>query len=281
MFKKTNAIRSILALFMVYITGCNSSVTPTSSGTQTERIIAAQIGSHRITQADIDAEFRALPASVKERVDEQQYKQTIRNTLVQRAILSQKASELGLDQNPDLRRRIQRNHDSLMIEALMAWKRNSLAPPSDTQIQTYYQQHTDDFTIPEQMHARHILLRERKRAQELYRQLTQKKANFDDLVMHYSIDDSNKARGGDLNWFPRGVMLPSFEQAAFALKQDGDISRPVHTKFGWHIIQRLGYRPKTQAPLAEVRDEIIQILQQQALDQWIKQLVQHNTTNPS
>jgi len=280
MFKKTNAIHSILALLVVYITGCNNPNNQATNATQTQSIIAAQIGDHRITQADIDAEFRALPASVKERVDEQQYKQKIRDTLVRRAILSQKASELGLDHNPELRRHIQHNRDSLMIEALMTWKRNSLTPPSDAQIQKYYQQHTADFTIPEQMHARHILVRERKLAEHLYQQLTQKNDSFDDIVINYSMDNSNKARGGDLNWFPRGMMLPDFEDAAFALKQDGDISTPVHTKFGWHIIQRLEHRPQTQAPLDEVRDEIIQILQQYALDQWVEVLVQH-APNPS
>jgi peptidyl-prolyl cis-trans isomerase C len=159
--------------------------------------------------------------------------------------------------------------------------------PNQETIQKYYNAHLAQFTIPEQIHARHILLRKKADALNILRQLKQHKADFSTLAAQYSIDDSNKSRGGDLNWFPRGVMVPSFEKVAFALKHNGDISQPVQTQYGWHIIQRLEKRPAYRQTLAEAKDEIIQILQKKELDSWVDKLVQESqvkvieTLNPA
>jgi peptidyl-prolyl cis-trans isomerase SurA len=68
-------------------------------------------------------------------------------------------------------------------------------------------------------------------------------ATFEDLAKEYSDDTSSAVRGGDLSWFSSGMMLPEFNDAVFALKEEGDISEPVKTQFGYHIIKLLGKRP--------------------------------------
>lgn len=88
-----------------------------------------------------------------------------------------------------------------------------------------------------QVRASHILVKDRALADRIYAELRQG-ANFAELARRYSTCPS-RSKGGDLGFFSSGQMVKEFEDAAFRLSP-GSISRPVHTKFGWHIIKRTG-----------------------------------------
>ena len=88
--------------------------------------------------------------------------------------------------------------------------------------------------------ARHILVSSEISATQIIEKLNQGE-DFVKLVGQYSIDTATQLKGGDLGWFPRGQMVPEFEKAAFALANIGDYTQqPIHTEFGYHIIQLLG-----------------------------------------
>ncbi len=107
----------------------------------------------------------------------------------------------------------------------------------------------------EQVHARHILVNTEAEAKAIRQQLLAG-ADFAALAKKSSIDPGTKDKGGDLGWFGRGVMDPAFEKAAFSLKV-GEISEPVKTSFGYHIIQVLArdpHRPLTPDQIRQQRD---------------------------
>jgi len=121
-------------------------------------------------------------------------------------------------------------------------------------------------TTAEQVHARHILVDTEDKAQALLAQL-QNGADFAALAREHSLDVPTRDNGGDLGWFPRGLLLlPEVEEAAFALAP-GQISPVVKSEFGYHIIQVLERDP--QRPLG---DEVLAEMRNRAFQRWLEEL---------
>ncbi len=90
-----------------------------------------------------------------------------------------------------------------------------------------------------QVRASHILVKDRALADRIYSELRQG-ADFGQLARRYSTCPS-RSKGGDLGFFSEGQMVPEFEREAFRMST-GSVSRPVHTRFGWHIIKKTGVK---------------------------------------
>lgn len=86
-----------------------------------------------------------------------------------------------------------------------------------------------------EVHARHILVDSKQEADDILKEIEDKKISFENAAKKYSHCPSGKS-GGDLGFFKKGMMVKEFEDSAFSLKQ-GEISKPVKTQFGWHLIE--------------------------------------------
>ena len=130
------------------------------------------------------------------------------------------------------------------------------------QIERYYTDNMAQYSTPEQVRASHILLKTegkddaavKKQAEDLLAQL-KKGANFEELAKKNSQDEGSAVKGGDLDFFNKGQMVPEFDKVAFEL-QPGQMSDLVKSQFGYHIIKVTDKRAATQKSLAEVRTQI-------------------------
>ena len=152
--------------------------------------------------------------------------------------------------------------------------------PGDADVRSYYDYNIDRYTEETALRASHILLRtEGKDPAELQTQAeaivaeARGGADFAALARQYSEDDGTKEVGGDLGSIAPGQMVPEFEGAAFALEQD-EISDPVSSMFGVHIIKATEKTGGTSQPLDEVREDIIDLLKQESADARASALAQ-------
>jgi peptidyl-prolyl cis-trans isomerase D len=133
-------------------------------------------------------------------------------------------------------------------------------------IQALYDEQASKYVIPEERHARHILIQLSPAAADEATTAALEKARsivsrldggeeFAALAEELSDDPGSAANGGDLGFFGRGIMTPEFENAVYEL-QPGELSEPVKSPFGFHVIELVEIRPEEATPLAEVRDEL-------------------------
>ncbi|MEF1255466.1 MULTISPECIES: peptidylprolyl isomerase [unclassified Vibrio] len=141
---------------------------------------------------------------------------------------------------------------------------------SDEQAEKYYQEHIDKYSSEEQRRVSHILIEgdDEAKAQAILDELNAG-ADFAALAEEKSDDFGSASEGGSLGWIERDVMDPSFEEAAFALKNVGDMTGLVKSDFGYHIIKLDELKDSVAKSYQEVAEEVKQELRdQQAVDQY-------------
>jgi peptidyl-prolyl cis-trans isomerase D len=144
---------------------------------------------------------------------------------------------------------------------------------SDADVQTYYSAHQDQYQVKEQVKVRHILIAvpsgadsktdaaAKTKAEDLLKQI-KSGGNFADLASKNSDDPGSKVQGGELGWLDRGKTVPEFDKAAFTVAP-GQTSDLIKTQFGYHILQVEEKKTAHLRPLAEVKGEIMPVLEQQ------------------
>ncbi len=145
---------------------------------------------------------------------------------------------------------------------------------SDKEVEAFYEENEADFETPASRDVRHILVKKKPRADQLYSQI-RGGADFAQLAKRFSQDPSSKDQGGNFS-AQKGQTVPAFDRTVFEL-ETGELSRPVKTQFGWHIIEAVSaIKPASTRPLSEVekdiRQQLLQQKQNEALNQWVEEL---------
>src|SRR6185312_997243 len=192
------------------------------------------------------------------------------------------AQKQGIDQKPEVRLQLEFQRDNMLAQAMFI-NLQQQASVSDAQVQAYYDAHKAEYEV---LKARHILIRvkgapmpgtpgkpeltdaEAKAKAEEIRKRIVGGEDFAEVAKEESDDTSSGEEGGELGEFTRGKMVPPFEKAAFALKP-GDISEPVLSPFGYHIIQVESHTTKS---LDEIKPQIIAQLRPQAAREAVQAL---------
>ena len=228
---------------------------------------AAMVNGVSIPQARLDLRVKA--ATAQGQADSPELRKAIREDMVNLEVLSQEAVKLGLDKNPDVVQQTELARQSVLAGALVQDYTKS-HPISEDQLKQEYDKLKANLGKNE-YNARHILVDNEDEAKAIIAQLG-KKGNFEKLAKEKSKDAGSAERGGSLGWAVPSNFVPAFANALTSLKKGAYTKEPVQTQFGWHIIKLDDVRELNVPPFADVKPQIQQRLQQQAIQGIINDL---------
>jgi peptidyl-prolyl cis-trans isomerase C len=187
------------------------------------------------------------------RSEAEQNKGRFMRELVLQEILAQEGQRLQIEDDPQLQARLKIQKNSAIARAVVQKYIEEKSDVTDERLRDHYEKNKATFTSDEQIAASHILLKTEAEAQAALKEIKQGK-DFAEVAKAKSTGPS-APQGGALGTFGRGRMVPAFEEAAFALKV-GDVSAPVKTQFGYHIITVTDRTEAAPQSFDEVRDTI-------------------------
>ena len=145
--------------------------------------------------------------------------------------------------------------------------------PNDELLNSAYKNLTEQYKNALEYNASHILVKEEEQAKTILADLKGGKA-FEEMAKEHSIGPTGKS-GGKLDWFDLNSMVPEFSTALMVLSE-GDISQPVKTKFGWHLIKLNKTREKKIPELKDVKNQIVQNLRQKKINDYLNSLTENS-----
>lgn len=169
------------------------------------------------------------------------------------------------------RDRVALDNETRSRTANLALTRRALDTVDDAMLRDAYAERYADASPEQEYNASHILVETREAAEELAEALAEG-ADFGELAQEHSADGT-AASGGDLGWFGPGMMVAPFEEAVMAL-EPGEISAPVETQFGWHIVRLDDTRTAEVPEFDDIRGELEQQLQREAAEALIAEVTE-------
>jgi peptidyl-prolyl cis-trans isomerase C len=222
--------------------------------------ILATVDGKPIRMSDVQAAGNELPANLQQLPPDQLFPLLV-NQLIDRQALLVAAQAEHLQKDPKVK---QAMIDAANEKLENAYVQQKVGPQvTDAAVQAEYNKDYANKPGPEQVDARHILVKTQAEAQAIIDQLN-KGADFATLATKESIDPGAK-NGGELGWFSQDEMVPAFANAAFALQPGQYTKTPVQTQFGWHVILSEGKRTAPPQSFDAVKDQIRQKLADDAI----------------
>ena len=225
--------------------------------------VLATVNGQKITQMDVIMASEDIGANLSPQLKGKARDAYLLDYLVDGTLVAQKAKADKLDQTPDFSGKMAYAEDKVLMEAMLT--RIAKGATSDAELHKIYDDAAKQQKPEEEIHARHILVATEADAQAVLKRL---KSGEDFAKVAKEMSKDPGSEGGDLGWFTRERMVPAFADAAFKLQQ-GQLSDPIKSQFGWHIIQVEGKRQKTFPPFDQVKDQIQRYAVQKAQSEMI------------
>ena len=228
--------------------------------------VLAVVNGQKITQLDVTLASEDLGSNLAQQLKGKARDAYVLDYLVDSTLVAQKAKSDKLDQTPDFPVRLEYMKDKVLMESLLTIIAKSVT--DDATLHKIYDEAAKAQKPEDEVHARHILVATEADAQAVLKRL---KSGEDFAKVAKEMSKDPGSEGGDLGWFTKERMVPAFADAAFKLKQ-GELSDPVKSQFGWHIIQVEGRRSKTFPPFDQVHDQLVRYAVQKAQSDLIVDL---------
>jgi peptidyl-prolyl cis-trans isomerase C len=228
--------------------------------------VLAKVDGVPITEDDVNDALLDIGPGLPQKLEGPERQKYVLDYLIDLKLVAKKAEADKLDGGADFARRLAYYHDKLAMEALLT--NVAKAATTDEAEHKAYDEAAKAQPPVEEVHARHILLPTEEEAKAALERV-KKGEDFAKVATELSKDPAGD--GGDLGWFTKDRMVPEFADAAFKL-QPGQVSDPVKSQFGWHVIKVEERRMKTFPPFDQVKDQAARYVAQKAQSDLIASL---------
>jgi peptidyl-prolyl cis-trans isomerase C len=196
-------------------------------------------------------------------------RQNVLRGIVSERLIYQEATKEGFDKSEEVQKRLESLKKQLIMQAYMESKAKKLI--TEQQLKSAYAKRTSALKNEEETRARHVLVATEDEAKAIAKDL-KKGGDIEKIAKEKSLDKGSAIQGGDLGYFTKEKMVPEFAEAAFKLKK-GEISDPVKTSFGWHIIKVEDRRPLRVPSFEEMREDLQGEVSNQAVQEFVQALL--------
>lgn len=229
----------------------------------------ARVNNKPITDRDMFLSLTQLNEGQREAVlRDQNSRREILNSLIGKRVLALEGEKLKLDQAPEFKEEMNRFREDLLANQLLQRKLASQLTPGE--VRKYYNNHPEKFNT-DQIRVQHILLSDEMEARKILKLAKDPNHDFQELAEKYSIDPSAKNNRGDIGVITRDRMAPEFTDAAFQTGE-GQITGPVHTAYGYHLIKVVHKQIGKTLEFDEVELRAKELLKQQLIINYTESL---------
>ncbi len=225
---------------------------------QADKVIA-KVDGMNITEREIDLATEDLGERLAQLPDERKRDEVI-NYLVDLKLGAKAAAAAKITDNPDFAARLAYFREKIMLDQYLTSEAKKATTPEAAK--KLYDETTKALAPEEEVNARHILVEDEAQARVVAERL-KKGEDFAKVAAELSKDPGSGKEGGSLGWFTKDRMVPEFAEVAFKLTK-GQVSDPVKSQFGWHIIKLEDKRAKPLPDFAAVKPQIDQYLERKA-----------------
>lgn len=231
--------------------------------------VVATVGGEEITEADLSFAAEDLAQDLAQ-MPAQERRAFLLRVLIDMKVMAGAAEKAGMDQTELFAQRLNYLKERALRRAYFA---DAIAGQvTEAAVRAEYDTFVAQFQPQEEVHARHILVETKEEADAIKAELDAG-GDFAAIAQEKSIDPGSGANGGDLGFFSKGMMVPEFETAAFALANPGDVSAPVQSQFGWHIIKLEEKRESSPPAFEQIAPQIQQQVLMRVFNEKVEELM--------
>ncbi len=236
-------IIAVMTVFVIQLfVGCSQQSEDTSGqseSTKTGKPDSAQLAvvdGEVISLQDFSDHVKQLPSKMRREIVDKESKVKALNDLIKEKLLYKGALSKGYDKNQKVIDELNKIKRGLILREYVQDLFSVDIPVSDEEVINYFNEHKSEYDKPERVRVSHIVTSDKAQAEQLLKKINEG-ANFKDLAKSNSLDTTSNYKGGDLGYIERGRMPASFDEAAFSMKKEGDISEIIKTEKGYHLIK--------------------------------------------
>lgn len=229
----------------------------------------ATVNGQAIAQKDYDQFIELLVSQGTP--DTPELRAQVKEEMINRVVMVQQAEKIGITKEPVVQTELELARQGILVRALMAdyLEQN---PITEAAVQLEYDKLKQEQGEVLEYNVRHILVEDEETAQNIQNQLQDKTASFEELAKSQSKDPGSAAEGGSLGWAQADNYVGAFSAAVQATPKGEMTAAPVQTQFGWHVIEVVDQRPVAFPPMAQVREQLEEMMRQQALSDFQRKL---------